>query len=155
LNDLQLGIGNPSVIDSSVASPGCAALTLLRLLPEAEKECWFASDRRTYRQAKVQFAERLISAVATIIPALREHIHYLQIAAPPTFTRYLSSLNGSIYGSARGQWSPPIKTPVPGLMLVGGAVPTGPGIEAVVIAGTIAANLIVPAMPDVTTIPRS
>jgi all-trans-retinol 13,14-reductase len=56
----------------------------------------------------------------------------------------LRSADGSIYGAARGQWTPPIKAPVPGLMLVGGSGQTGPGIEAVVIAGTAAANLIAP-----------
>jgi hypothetical protein len=61
----------------------------------------------------------------------------------------LRSADGSIYGAARGQWTPPIKTPVPGLMLLGGGQ-TGPGIEAVVITGTAAANLIAPpnAAPD-------
>ena len=148
VDDLQLGIGNPSAIDASLAPAGCAALTLLCLLPEAEKAHWFATDRRTYRKAKADFAERLISAAATLIPRLRDHIRYLQVAAPPTFTRYLRSSNGTIYGAARGSWSPAIKTPVPGLMLVGGGVQTGPGIEAVVIAGTIAAHLIAPATPD-------
>ena len=141
---LQFGIGNPSAIDGSVASPGCAAVTLLCLLPESEKRRWFVLERSAYRQAKADIGERLLAAAAAVIPDLREQICYMQVAAPPTFTRYLRSFDGSIYGAARGQWTPPIKTPVPGLMLLGGGGQTGPGIEAVVIAGTAAANLIAP-----------
>jgi len=38
--NLHFGIGNPSVIDTSLAPPGCAALTLLCLLAEEEAESW-------------------------------------------------------------------------------------------------------------------
>ena len=141
---LQFGIGNPSAIDGSVASPGCAAVTLLCLLPQSEKKRWFVLERAAYRQAKADIGERLLAAAAAVIPDLREQICYMQVAAPPTFARYLRAVDGSIYGAARGQWTPPIKTPVPGLMLLGGGGQTGPGIEAVVIAGTAAANLIAP-----------
>jgi all-trans-retinol 13,14-reductase len=141
---LQFGIGNPSAIDRSVASPGCAAVTLLHLLAESEKKPWFGLERGAYSRAKADIGERLLAATETVIPGLREHICYMQVAAPPTFTHYLRSADGSIYGAARGQWTPPLKAPVPGLMLLGGGGRTGPGIEAVVVAGTIAANLIAP-----------
>src|SRR5215467_753356 len=143
-NGLQFGIGNPSVIDGSLASPGCAAVTLLCVLPEAEKSRWFGLERSAYGRAKVDVAERMLVEAASVIPNLREHICYMQVAAPPTFSRYLRSVDGSIYGAARGQWTPPIKAPVPGLMLLGGGGQTGPGIEAVVIAGIGAANIIAP-----------
>jgi len=141
---LHFGIGNPSAIDPSVASPGCAAVTLLHLLAESEKRRWFGMERSAYGRAKAVIGERLLAAAETVIPGLRQRICYMQVAAPPTFTRYLRSADGSIYGAARGQWTPPIKAPVPGLMLLGGGGRTGPGIEAVVIAGITAANLIAP-----------
>jgi phytoene dehydrogenase-like protein len=143
-NGLQFGIGNPSVIDGSLASPGCAAVTLLCVLPEAEKERWFGLERSAYSRAKVEIAERMLVAAASIIPNLRQQICYMQVAAPPTFSRYLRSAAGSIYGAARGQWTPPIKAPIPGLMLLGSGGQTGPGVEAVVIAGIGAANMIAP-----------
>ena len=141
---LHFGIGNPSAIDRSVASPGCAAVTLLHLLAESEKRRWFGLERKAYNRAKVDIGERLLTAAETVIPGLRDRICYMQVAAPPTFTRYLRSADGSIYGAARGQWTPPIKAPVPGLLLLGGGGRTGPGIEAVVVAGITAANLIAP-----------
>jgi phytoene dehydrogenase-like protein len=140
--NLHFGIGNPSVIDHSLAPPGCAALTLLCLLSEEEATEWFGMDKRAYRKAKEAFADRLIAATETIIPGLREGILYRQTAAPPTFTRYTRACNGNIYGAARGQWCPPVKSPVPGLMLAGAGCQNGPGVEAAVISGIASANLI-------------
>src|SRR5215510_2035131 len=139
---LHFGIGNPSVIDPSLAPPGCAALTLLCLLSEEEATGWFGMDKPAYRKAKEAFADRLIAATETIIPGLREGILYWQTAAPPTFTRYTRAGNGNIYGAARGQWCPPVKSPVPGLMLAGAGCQNGPGVEAAVISGIASANLI-------------
>jgi all-trans-retinol 13,14-reductase len=139
---LHFGIGNPSVIDSSLAPPGCAALTLLCLLEEEESTRWFGLDKPAYRKAKEAFADRLIAAAETIIPGLREGILYRQTAAPPTFTRYTRAGNGNIYGAACGQWRPPVKSPVPGLLLAGAGCQNGPGVEAAVISGTASANLI-------------
>jgi all-trans-retinol 13,14-reductase len=141
-NNLHFGIGNPSVIDPSLAPPGCAALTLLYLLGEEEAATWFRMNRSDYRKSKEAIADRLISAAETIIPELNRRILYRQVAAPPTFTRYTRASNGNIYGAARGQWCPPVKSPVPGLMLAGAGCQNGPGVEAAVISGIISANLI-------------
>jgi phytoene dehydrogenase-like protein len=139
---VHFGIGNPSVIDPSLAPPGCAALTLLCLLDEVEATRWFGMDKPAYRKAKEVFADRLIAATETVIPGLREGILYRQTAAPPTFTRYTSAGNGNIYGAACRQWRPPIKSPVPGLILAGAGCQNGPGVEAAVISGIGCANLI-------------
>jgi all-trans-retinol 13,14-reductase len=141
-DSLHFGIGNPSVIDPSLAPPGCAALTILCLLSEEEAARWFGMDKPVYRRSKEVFANRLIAATETIIPGLSKRILYRQTAAPPTFTRYTRASNGNIYGAARGQWCPPVKSPVPGLMLAGAGCRNGPGIEAAVISGAAAANLI-------------
>jgi all-trans-retinol 13,14-reductase len=141
-DSLHFGIGNPSVVDPSLAPPGCAVLTILCLVTEKEAAGWFNMDKSLYRNSKDAFADRLIAATETIIPELRKGIIYRQTAAPPTFTRYTGASNGNIYGAARGQWCPPAKSPVPGLMLAGAGCRNGPGIEAAVISGVVAANLI-------------
>lgn len=141
---LEFGIGNPSVIDPSLAPPGHAALTILCLLSEDEAATWRRGDP-DYPARKAAFAERLIEITErTVIPGLSRHIIHREVASPATFTRYAHTRNGNIYGAARAQWFPPIPTPVPGLMLVGAGTPTGAGIEAVVMSGTIAANLAAP-----------
>jgi phytoene dehydrogenase-like protein len=86
------------------------------------------------------FADRLVATTDTFVPDLTL---YRETAAPPTFTRYTGALNGNIYGAARGQGAG-VKSPLPGLMLVGAGCQSGPGIEAVVISGMIAADLIAP-----------
>jgi all-trans-retinol 13,14-reductase len=139
---LHFGIGNPSVIDPTLAPPGNAALTILCLLSEEESATWFDHDEAAYKALKEAFASRLITAAETVIPHLRQHILYRQTASPKTFSRYARTRNGNIYGAARGQWCPAVKSPVPGLLLVGGGCQDGPGIEAVVLSGMRAASLI-------------
>jgi Transposase zinc-binding domain len=124
------------------APPGCAAMTLLCLLSEEEATRWFQKDRKAYLKSKDEFSDRLITSCETIIPRLSTGILYRQTAAPPTFTRYTLTRNGSIYGAARGQWCPAIKSPVPGLLLAGAGCQNGPGVEAAVISGMASANLI-------------
>ena len=142
--ELRFGVGNPSSIDSTLAPSGCAALTLLCLVSELEAAPWFELDKHSYRLAKEAFADRLIAATETIVPDLTRHILYRETAAPPTFTRYTGALKGNIYGAARGQWCPHVKSPVPGLMLVGAGCQNGPGIEAAAISGMMVADLIAP-----------
>ena len=153
--NLQFGIGNPSAVDPSLAPLGCAALTLLCLLTEEEATRWFRMDRATYRTSKEAFADRLIAAAEMIVPGLSKRILYRQTAAPPTFTRYTLANNGNIYGAARGQWCPAGKSPVPGLMLAGAGCQYGPGVEAAVISGTAAANLITGSFKDGTRSSKS
>jgi len=139
---IGFGIGNPSVIDPSLAPPGCAALTLVCLLSETAASGWDRKDPG-YTSAKQAFADRLITATeALVMPLLRRHIVHCEIASPPSFTLFAKTRNGNVYGAARDQWHPQIKSPVPGLLLVGAGTSTGPGIEAVVISGTIAADMI-------------
>ncbi|WP_431855360.1 phytoene desaturase family protein [Azospirillum sp.] len=151
---LHFGIGNPSAIDASLAPEGHAAVTMLCLRPEPEAAEWFAAGTAVNRARKEAFADRLVAAAEGVIPGLRGRILYRQTASPTTFTRYALADNGAIYGAARGQWCPPTKTPLPGLMLVGAGCQSGPGVEAVVISGVCAANLIT-GIPGVTGIPEA
>ncbi len=139
---LGFGIGNPSVIDPSLAPPGHAVLTMVCLLSEQAASGWRRKEPG-YRAAKQAFADRLIEATeASVLPALRRHIVHCEVASPPSFTLFARTRNGNIYGADRDQWHPQIKSPVAGLLLVGAGTSTGPGVEAVVISGTIAADMI-------------
>ena len=139
---LQFGIGNPSVIDPTLAPPGHAVLTMLLLLPEQECANWQAMDRIDYRQRKRALINEMITAAEAVIPGLRQTVLYQQAGTPRTAKRYLRTENGCIYGAARRQWSPGVQSPIPGLMLVGGGGRLGPGIEPVTISGMTAAQLV-------------
>jgi phytoene dehydrogenase-like protein len=142
--EMEFGIGNPSAVDPSLAPPGHAALTVLSLLSEGDAATWVRSAK-DYRERKAMVADRLIAAIeATVWPDLRRHIRYQQVGTPPTFARYAGTRAGNIYGAARGQWCPPVQSPIPGLLLAGAGTATGAGIEAVVVSGTIAADIVAP-----------
>jgi phytoene dehydrogenase-like protein/uncharacterized membrane protein len=136
-----VGIMIPSKADPSLAPPGHAAMTLLRLVPQREVASW---DREApnYAQRKRELGDELIARAERVIPKLREHIVYRQEGAPTTFARFAWTTGGSIYGPVRNSNRPTAKSPLPGLYLAGSGVFPGAGIEAVVISGTLAADAI-------------
>lgn len=140
--DLVFGLSNPSVLDPSLAPPGHAALCLLHLLPEAQAGPWFRLAPAQYEEAKEAHARRLIEAASSVVPGLDSHIVHYEVATPSTFQHYIRSENGSIYGAARGQWCPAVRSPVPGLFLAGAGTATGPGVEAAVLSGLHAAHTV-------------
>jgi phytoene dehydrogenase-like protein len=139
----HLGIVVPSKVDPSLAPPGHSSITLLRLMP-ADMGAW---DRKAagYAARKRALGDALIASAERSLPGFREHIVYRQDASPATFARYAWTASGSIYGPAAGQWRPPVKSPVEGLVLAGAGVFPGAGVEAVVISGTLAADALCPA----------
>jgi phytoene dehydrogenase-like protein len=140
---LAFGIGNPSVLDPSLAPPGCSAVTLLLLLSEAEAAAWPARTNPSYRAHKAAMIDRLIETIEqSVFADLGRHIVYREAATPATFTAFTGARNGNIYGAARAMWRPRMQPPLAGLYLAGAGTDTGAGIEAVVISGTRVANAI-------------
>lgn len=138
-----IGIMVPSRVDNTLAPSGHAALTLIKLLPQAEAATW-ERTATGYNARKRAYADAMIAEAETLIPGLRDHIVYRQEASPRTFERYAWTTAGSIYGPTWDSPHPPLKSPVPGLYLTGAGVFPGPGIEAVAISGTLAADAIYP-----------
>jgi len=149
-----VGMVTVSAVDASAAPPGHSILELLVLLSREEAAAWLPPDpgyppalgewRRTpeYRARRAEMAERLIDRAAEVVPDLRERIVVRAEASPVTFARYDWSTAGAIYGIDR---SLPTKQCLPGLVLAGAAT-HGPGIEAVVISGALAAEALVPSL---------
>jgi all-trans-retinol 13,14-reductase len=81
------------------------------------------TDRLLYNQEKEKSADLLIDIVEKyLIPELRQHIVFKDVATPATFARYSGSPSGSIYDMAStpenfGARRLPITTPVRGLLL--------------------------------------
>lgn len=136
-------IAIPSKVDPDLAPEGHASVTLLRLIRTEESALW-NRESTDYADQKKRMGDDLIDRAEKVIPGLRQHIVFREEASPATFGRYNWSSDGAIYGSARGQWTPPARTPIQGLMLAGAGVFPGSGIEAVVISGTLAADTIYP-----------
>jgi all-trans-retinol 13,14-reductase len=139
----KIGIMIPSKVDDSLAPKGHASVTLIKLIPQCEASDW---DRKApgYSARKRACADEMIAQAERLIPDLGAHIVYRQEASPRTFERYAWTTAGSIYGPTWDSQRPPLKSPIPGLYLAGSGVFPGPGIEAVVISGTLAADAIYP-----------
>ncbi|MFO1028589.1 MAG: NAD(P)/FAD-dependent oxidoreductase [Acetobacteraceae bacterium] len=150
----SVGIVAPSVVDPSAAPPGYATLELLALVPQSEAQSWLPDGdtfppalaawrrRPDYCTAKAAMGDRLIARAAEVIPNLAERIVFRTDASPATFRRYAWSTGGAIYG-IEGRLA--AKQPLPGLVLAGAAT-HGPGVEAVVISGALAAEALVPGL---------
>jgi len=139
----DFGVGNPAVIDDSIATKNYAPLTILYLLPEKEANLW-NPDNKNYKEKKEVIYNKIINNIEkTIWPEIRENIIFKEIATPSTFKKYTGAIHGNIYGATRKGWKPNTKSPIDGLFLVGAGTQTGAGIEAVVVSGTHAANLII------------
>jgi len=134
-----MGIVTTSNVDPSLAPPGHSSVTLVTLLPPLRDGEW---DRKApgYAARKRRYGDDMIARAERLIPGLRARIVYRQDGTPATFERYAWTSGGSIYGPALGQWRPPAKSPIAGLVLAGAGVFPGAGLEAVVISGTIAAD---------------
>jgi phytoene dehydrogenase-like protein len=141
LDGRKVEIAIPSKVDASLAPPGHACLTLIRLVPQTEAVTW---DRHApdYALRKRCVGEDLISTAEKVMPGLREHIVWRQDGTPATCARYAWTTGGAIFGPAANRWRPTNKSPIERLYLAGAGVFPGPGIEAAVISGTLAANAI-------------
>ncbi len=135
----DVAIANPSAHDASLAPPGHAALTLMRLLPPGG---W---DRAApgYAARKKALGDAMIAAAARFVPDLESRILHREDATPASFARYALTAGGAIYGPAPGQAPVPMKTPVPGLLIAGAGTFPGAGVEAVAISGALAAAALV------------
>jgi len=131
----------PSKVDPSLAPPGHACVTLMKLVPYDEAIRWERNDPY-YRKRKEHFGDNLIRLAEIAIPNLRQHIIFREDASPSTFARYAWTSGGSIYGLAIDEWKPSMKTPIKGFYLAGANTATRPGVEDAVFTGIMAANKI-------------
>lgn len=154
----KVGIVMPSKLDPSCAPEGYSTLELLTLLPHEEAKRWYPNgpsdvtdDLDSYRgspdylAAKKRMGDALIAAACQVIPDLEARIVYRAEASPLTFQRYAWTRAGAIYGTGTQEGRAPTRTPVRNLVLAGAAT-HGPGVEAVVISGALAAEALLPGL---------
>ncbi len=88
--------------DPKASPPGT---TILSFTIGSQPEAWADVTPETYHQEKTCFAEIAIKQFedSTGIK-IRDHIEELEMAAPPTFARYVGSWNGTVYGYEVQPW---------------------------------------------------
>ncbi|WP_186374331.1 NAD(P)/FAD-dependent oxidoreductase [Roseomonas gilardii] len=154
----KIAIVVPSMLDPGCAPEGYSTVELLMLLSYEEAKRWYpsapsdvAADLDAYRNsadyldAKRRAGDALVAAAREAIPDLETRIVYRAEASPLTFQRYGWSRAGSIYGTQAQNGKVPTRTPVRNLALAGAAT-HGPGVEAVIISGALAAEALVPGL---------
>lgn len=101
-----------SVRDKSLAPPSKGTLTLF--IPAwIEQNNYWACERdehgkfirnKAYRDLKAEYANILIDRVRdSIVPNIRAHIEYFDVATPITLLRYTGNKNGSMMGQKPGK----------------------------------------------------
>lgn len=145
LRDADIGIFAAITPRAAKAAPtGCAAVSLIRLVPHHLALRWDRSAR-DYDQKKAAFGDATLALAERLIPGLRTRLLYRQDSTPATFARYTGATAGAIYGPAIDADRPRVRTPIPGLVLAGASVQPGSGVEAVAISGLAAADALIPA----------
>lgn len=114
--------------------------------PEAFYEAIGPQRNRSenYRKIKREVTERILDRLDTRWPGFRENVAFAELATPFSFEKYQGSVGGSFYGLSA---SPErlrssvarCYTPIRGLFLAGQDA-CGPGIEAALVGGILAAN---------------
>jgi all-trans-retinol 13,14-reductase len=132
----------------SLAPKGCSALQAMTLVPPGH-DLWrvgegpVAGERyhrnRDYRSLKDQLMDRVVDAVANIIPDVKDHIVWKEASTPITHEKYTSSTGGTSYGieiaiDQLGPNRPGVRTEVAGLYLTG-SNSGGHGISGVIKGG--------------------
>jgi all-trans-retinol 13,14-reductase len=98
-----------------------------------------------YRRRKEALIDALLETAATLIPELRDHVHWREAATPVTQERFTHSTGGTSYGIeyAMDQMAPArigYATEVPGLFLCGASTPAGHGVANGMLSGLRAAE---------------
>jgi phytoene dehydrogenase-like protein len=152
---MGVGLALMSKLDPSAAPAGHATLTLISIMPHETAKGWFpdkgSEDWKDWRRSveyearKKKLGDEMIAAAETVIPGLSQHIVYRTDASPVTYARYDWASSGAIYGISREGRLKGSMSPVRNLVIAGGGN-VGAGVEAVVISGAAAAEVLVPGL---------
>lgn len=152
----EITILPPSLRDKTLAPEGNGTLTIFMPAYMSYKDGWLTTKdangnyvrNENYKKLKNEIAEVLIDRVEKmVIPELRSHIVFYDVATPITHWRYTGNKNGTMMGAKPGKNNMQNKiahyhTPVKNLLLGGHWAELGGGVPIAVKAGTNAALLI-------------
>jgi len=142
----------PSAKDPSFESryPGRATVELITVAPFDRFAPWVDTQwkRRPdeYEVRKQRIAERMLDALDTQLPGLREQIDHQELSTPLTTRHFAGYEHGEIYGldhtphRFKQRWLTP-RTPIRGLYLTGQDVATC-GVTGALIGGYLTASAI-------------
>lgn len=114
--------------DPSKRKAGAHTMEAFAILPYDPFAAWADTDpehrTESYRRVKAHLTERMLDAVAHVIPNIRKSLVFCELGTPLTNVHYCASTRGSMYGTEKtlDQLGPkgfPVRTEVGGLFLCG------------------------------------
>jgi phytoene dehydrogenase-like protein len=94
---------SPSLMNAELAPEGKSSLMIQTMTPHRWMNNWGGGDRETYKQLKSKAKDALIARASALIPALAEHIEFVDAATPLTYERYTRNTDGA---SSAWSWNP-------------------------------------------------
>ncbi len=134
-----LSVTIPTLIDPSLAPQGEHLIILTRLVCFDSQPCWAT--------AKPVYVKKMLDYIVQKIPALQEHILFIESGSPDTLKRYTLNHKGAAYGWAMspeqvGANRAANKSPINGLYFAGHWSTPGGGVYGVSYSGMLAAQQI-------------
>jgi phytoene desaturase len=140
--DFSLYLHQPTVTDPSLAPPGCESFYVLAPVPH------LAAAPIDWERESAGYADRILAALETVLPGLREEIVVKRVFTPVDFRDQLNAFAGSAFSIAprlaqSAYFRPHNRDPeIPGLYIVGAGTHPGAGVPGVINSAKATARLV-------------
>jgi phytoene desaturase len=140
--DFSLYLHQPTVTDPSLAPPGCESFYVLAPVPH------LGAAPIDWERESAGYADRILAALETVLPGLRQEIVVKRVFTPADFRDQLNAFAGSAFSIAPrlGQsayFRPHNRDPeIPGLYIVGAGTHPGAGVPGVINSAKATARLL-------------
>jgi phytoene desaturase len=130
--DVSLYLHQPTVTDPSLAPPGCESFYVLAPVPH------LGSAAIDWQAQAPAYAERILAALETQLPGLRQEIVVKRVFSPIDFRDQLNAFQGSAFSVAPRLGQSAYFRPhnrdsnIPGLYIVGAGTHPGAGVPGVI-----------------------
>jgi phytoene desaturase len=130
--DFSLYLHQPTVTDPSLAPPGCESFYVLAPVPH------LGAAAIDWERESAGYAERILAALETLLPGLRQEIVVKRVFTPVDFRDQLNAFQGSAFSVAprlaqSAYFRPHNRDPeIPGLYIVGAGTHPGAGVPGVI-----------------------
>lgn len=141
--DFSLYLHQPTVTDPSLAPPGCESFYVLAPVPH------LGSAAVDWDHHAEPYADRILAALETVLPGLRQEIVTKRLFTPVDFQEQLNAYQGSAFSVAPRLSQSAYFRPhnrdaeIPGLYIVGAGTHPGAGVPGVINSAKATARLVV------------
>jgi prolycopene isomerase len=129
----------PTLVDPSLAPPGCHVVTVVMARPYEMETPW--------RQERERSKELVLHSLEQRFPGFRKHLVFAETATPLSLERFTLNTKGAVYGwdqglEHTGSKRPAQRTSIAGLYLAGHWTRPGAGFLRSTVSGTHTAQMV-------------